>query len=642
MYGTEQYFIAFIWIIAFLMISISVGLICNRFLAPLCDHLVGVTLGMGLTPYLIGGFMLIISFAPGPYILRRLLAMFLPIVFSIVVIAKNIQVIRRLIGRLYEGIRANKIIAFMTIGLILCFSFCVFSTISGVIRDTDIGLYTAEALYFDRTLSYDRIATSQDFIPYLNGSPHNFIWPAYISYPLLFTRGEIGFGNDLPMFLAIRILPILLMVVLMATVYLATRKSISTLIITALYILIPLNANLLCSYSRTTFRIIPVVILIALLIIFIQNTNKQFRIGYYILLGTVMYAIPSGHAINVFPTTIIALVWIIYPVRMRYKWIEWLRLAFPVTIGGIIGSYNFIYNFFFTGTFGGRSSLYCEYIWDGTDLDDIYLDYMNGTVINTSASFFETVDAIFPRDKIHLLIVCFGFSLVFFLYVLVKKKVDNGDVSIVLMYLLSVLTIIVGKYVGWSEFTYDEWISRNSSYTYHYYVFEVLAFAIVLTYIIYYVTMRLNSGKAISLTLFIIIAVSTFVAGVLPSYSELKSRRDIDLETYKAAIIPMQDVISKSESNKRHTLITEARFTYDLGVKAYMLTSYFGMPLFSAESANEIREFLKDNKIQFLCFEHTWWKLFYRHSNFYQILINMDDIKEVNSNGDVIIYEFLE
>lgn len=634
-FGWEQLVFGVIFLINILLISCCIGVVTARGLEGICDRYAAFGVGVAVTPYVLAIWMMIVSFIPFPYLMKRCVASIFPCVCLLFVLYKNRLYAVSFLQGVITAVKKYKILAALLIILWFVFAYYSIVSISGYMEYTDAGFYMAEALTFTRSLSFHDISTYADKSAFLNGSPHNFIWPAYISYGMINTSGTLGFTNDFSAFLAIRLVPFFLLTGLASMVWSICRNAFSVLWVNILFFLTPFS-RIVSAYSRDFFRIIPIILFMELLYIEWNSAKKTKPIFFYVLLALVSFALPGGHPINVFTAFSIGVCWLILSFLRKHSIKNMTHCIAFILAGGILGSYNFIYAFLKTGTLGGRCSLYADYVWEGTDLYKIYKDFFYSTMYEKSAGIIQIFKEIFEQDEFYIIPVAMLISVVILLGIFFKKKSD-ASIFISVNFLLAIGMILLGHFFGWSGFTYDEWLSRNSRYAYHFYLLGIITVTYAITLVSK--TVKQKNRKSILLCFSTIACIAVIAFKLVPCGQSFLVAKDGEKIIYENAIVPIQKVIDEAESNDKFVTITQTDYAYDLGVQAYMLTSYFGEDLFKATSQEAVRRFLKENKIQFLCFETTYLNVFYKNSNMYEILTSMDDVKEYSSNEYVVIYE---
>lgn len=634
-FGWEQLTFGAIFLINILLVSCVIGVVTARGLESICDRYAAFGMGVAITPYALAIWMMIVSFIPFPYIVKRCVASIFPCVCLLVVLYKNRLYVVSFFQSVIAAVKKYKILVALLVMLWFIFAYYLTASILGYMEHTDAGFYMSEALTFTRSLSFHDISTYADKSAFLNGSPHNFIWPAYIGYGMINTFGTVGFPNDFSAFLAMRLTPFFLLTGLASMAWSICKNAFSILWVNILFFLTPFSQHVF-AYSRDFFRIIPIVLFMELLYIEWNSEKKTSPVFFYVFLALVSFALPSGHPINVFTAFSIGVCWLLLSIVKKHDIKSMTHCIACILTGGILGSYNFIYAFLKTGTLGGRCSLYPDNIWKGSDLYKIYKDLFYSTMYEKSASILQILKKIFEQDDFDIVPVAMLVSIIILIGFFLKEKNDTS-IFVSVNFLFAIGMILLGHFLGWSGFTYDEWLSRNSRYAYHFYLLGI----ITITYAIElaYRTVKQKNKKLILACFSTIACIAVIAYELIPYGQSFLAVKDEKKIGYEKAIVPIQQVIDEAESNNKFVTITQTDYAYNLGVRAYMLTSYFGEDLFKATSQEEVRRFLKENEIQFLCFETGYLNAFYKNSNMYEILTSMDDVKEYSSNEYVVIYE---
>lgn len=634
-YSINQIVWACLYIGNYCFISISSVLFLIKVLPNKYTTIEKAIFGIGLVPYLLGVWMILVSFLPA-FLGKQYFSIVVPLGLALA----NFLIWSNTLTTLYIQIRAflkQNIFCVACFGVILgllAFS-CVYN-ISGYMAYTDAGFYTAEALQFSRSLSFHDIASHVESTTHINGSVHNFVWPAYISYSMMFsTPGDFGLGHDAAMFLSIRIIPLLVLLVISTLCYELSGFSCKIMLFGVMLFCLSPFQNIIAAYSRDLFRIIPLLLLIVLLNRELQIKHNQITKSEIALCMVIGFATPSGHPINAFTAFVIGLAWLILHIVRNREIVESIKYTASLVVGFVFGIYNIIYAFLDTGEFDGNCSLYMEHIMEGTDLEQIYLSNMESTT-SRGLGLLETVEKIFSGDIYHVVLICAVTLIISCVILKLNKKSNLLNIFPVTVFLASFLMIFLGHFIIWGSFRYDEWLARNSRYMFHFYFIAVLAFASAIAAIKNIVCpCRVLKGAISICAICLAILCGT---KLYSDYIYLSNQKEWELDVAATTIHNINAVIE--EAGDKQVWITQTDYAYDTGLRANLLSSYYGKELFNAQTPNDIREFLDSNNIEFMCFEGTYLHWIYEKSHFYQILINMDEVSEYLTTDNLVVYRY--
>lgn len=631
-YGISEYIWGIIYLIFIVVISLSNGVIVSHICKKDMNKLNGMCVGIGITPFIISLWMQVVSFLP-EFHYKQYFALLFPVIISVFILIKfhfEVVVVKKSI---IQYSKDNRWLTMIVLGISIIFISGLFLGISGYLIHTDAGFYTGEALKFVRSLSFRDISSHVD-VQGLNGSVHNFSWPAYLSYGMLYSgHGQFGLNHDLSMFLGIRILPVFILILMFGLLKDFCKNSKVVFAGTILTFWIP-YINIARGYSRDFYRIIPILLIIYLLNIELQD-KKAKTLFYYVLLLSVATFIPSGHPINIFTIFAIGVAWSICHIINKHEIKQLLISGGVIILGIVLGAYNIIYAFAMTGTLSGKCSLYMDNIFEGTELYEMYLSNMRETTSH-GMGIFETWRKIFVLD-VHYIIYIGMFCLVLIATFCIIKKQLVKEFFIHLIFLISMITIFIGHFIGWGGFQYDEWLSRNARYSFQFFYLAVLCITLTVDYIV-----ERYPSKITKIILHFAIAVITItsIKYVWFSGTELINFINIaDKVYYDGAIAPINEVLDLAGEKK--TIITQTDYVYDTGVRAELLSSYYGVPLFKSKTVQETEDFFRTNDVRFMCFESVYLNWIYNRSNLYKLIQESDSIVLYKKTDYVEIYEIV-
>ena len=633
-YSSFQFLWAILYLANYFIITISIVAFLANVLPqkyPIIDKTV---IGIGATPFLLGTWMIVISFLPS-FEGKQYFSIAIPFAMALINLLLNKKMIQASKKIVYFFKRNTLYGICLTAILIYTTFFCLYN-ISGYMAYTDAGFYTAEALQFSRTLSFHDIATHLDSTTYLKGSVHNFVWPAYISYGMMYSSlGNFGLGYDIAMYVGMRIIPGLVLLMISMLCYELSGHSCKIMLFGVMMFCLSPIQNIIAAYSRDLFRIIPLLLLMVLLNRELQIKHNQITKSEIVLCMVIGFATPSGHPINAFTAFVIGLVWLILHVVRNREIAEAIKYTASLVAGFVLGIYNIIYAFFDTGELDGNCSLYMENIMEGTDLERIYLSNMESTT-SRGLGLFETVEKIFSGDIYHVVLICAVTVIISCVILKLNKKSNFLNIFPVTVFLASFLMIFLGHFIIWGSFRYDEWLARNSRYMFHFYFIAVLAFASAIAAIKNIVCQCrvLKGGVSICAICFAILCGTKLYS----DYIYLSNQKKWELDVAATTIHNINAVIE--EAGDKQVWITQTDYAYDTGLRANMLTSYYGQKLFGSQTEDDVKTFLDSNNIGFMCFESTYLHWLYEKSTFYNILIKMDEVSPYLITDNLVVYKY--
>lgn len=629
-----QFFFSITYTISMLCISIGLGIFFKNNLFFFCQNRTAIfCMGFSSVPIFVSIWMMVTSFLPN-IIWKKQFIILMPILVSFFYLYKNRKSIFKDTRQIFLNANRWTLAAVISISAALIVFFCKIWIISIDVRaGQDGSFYMAEALRFAKSLSFRDIASHRDFPDgSLPGSPHNFGWPAFISYALLFSTKIESIGHDLPALLSMRYTFLYLLFSIMGIAYLLFEKIEYVVLALVLYLLSPYRDYLFAS-SRDFYRMIPALLTLMTLYLLIKRDKQlemsRWEYAFIFVLG--FFAI-SGHPINVFwvlPIGIAGCIVYIY----RNREIKSIFKSIMIYVFGLaVGAYNIIYAYIDTGDLSGKSSLYSENIFRGTELEEIYLNRIKNSMI-VDKGIFETLNQIFTMDKYHLIFIGAVSMVLLMVFFLIKKKGDFIFFS--LSNLLCILIIFVGSFFKWGGgFSLPQWLSRNARYSLHYYLLAILCFLFLVRYLVELFSKIFEIKYVYSIA---IIMLSIFLINMSVS---LKIKNRIEDEKDYFALVYQPVIEQQKNLQKGMTILVPGQsYPYTLNLNARVLSSYFGVPIFRAESEKDILDYLRKEKVQFVCIDKFTVDALYQYSRFYPIMKGSDNFIPIFENDSMEIYQ---
>ncbi len=590
-------------------------------------------LGASLTPGVLATWIMLIAFCPS-FCGKQYFSAFFPSFISLLLIYNNRQLLffsaQKIKSELCRGFDLNCFIAVNS--LIIIFVYFVYSIcgISGVELEYDASFYFAEALKFVQTLSFRDFALYADFPDgSLPGTVHNFLWPAYISYGLLFTTpGNFGFHHDLAAYLAVSATLVFLILALLSLGILISKCK-GLAYFAGLFLFLSPFQHIVRNDSRDFFRCIPIIALLTLLYEDISDEKTFEMKSQCFLLFFVTWFSIGGHPINVFSLINLGFVWIMIKILKKER-VEILFLqAASMALGVLAASYNFLYSLYKTGTLSGYCSLYMENIAPGSNFEKAYLRFYNRSMYN-GGNLFGLFRQIFREDSFHIVVVTAVLSIVFLSLRLYKIK--KTKMFIFLTYLIHLAMIIGGSLVSWGGFTFSEWLSKAPRYSYHYYVLAIPCLLLILDWFLGKLYLYRDSLCILRGALpYLVLPVSLCVLAYTFWVSDLNNVKEYEYERFESngkIVLELQNKLNFNEN----LLLADNRYSYLTGLHSKCLASYFGRDLFYAKTEDEVLAFFRKEKIRYLCLNTNFTERYYADSPFYLLLpslIQRGCVKEI-------------
>ena len=626
-YAFEQYLFGIVYLLVMLSTSTVCGYIVSQLRSGI-DKRGLFAIGFSFAPCVVGSWVIIFSFFPIPYYKQYLCVAFLLLLQAYILFRLHQSHVK--IGRALFAFSKNNIVFIVWVILIVAILAWTLVGISGVQVYFDASFYMAEALKFVKSLSFRDIATHRDFVGgTLQGSVHNFLWPGFISFGMLFSGpGEYGLGNDFSAYVSIILTAVYLIVALWGVLVTVTKN---IKVSSAVSLLIVFSPFISCIniYSRDLFRCIPLIIFIALLYIDLHYTIKgKHLLLFNLLLAFDSYYIMGGHPINAFTAAVVGICWMILSKKNNVQFVY--KCAF-IFLGVLIGSYNFIYAFIDTGTITGYCSLYPENIYQGTSIYSVAMEEFASTMV-TDSNIVALMRSIFSGDKYYVCTIAL-FCSIFSLATQIRRR--SMGVFIPMVYLCSFLMIALGLLIKWGEFAYAEWLSRNKRYMYQFYILGLICIG----QFVMEVSCMMQGRKLFRDKLTTFGSVSSIavmilaVVFLLVSYNPVQKRIN-NIEKYNKEGKIIYDLYTGLGKGEK-ILISENQYSYVTDVNALVLASHFGEPLFRAEGAREVYDFLIENGIKYVCLNSVYRTDFWKDAVFYKSILEMCDtglMNEVDPN----------
>ncbi|MCI9250376.1 MAG: hypothetical protein HFI22_01015 [Lachnospiraceae bacterium] len=637
MLGSLQIVFGILYTLAMLIMSSALGIVCvKRNVFGIKDGIGKFCIGFSLAPVIIAIWMMAGSFLPsGAY--KRYFVIFIPIILAILIVISNFDVITRSVNYILKLCSWEKVYVLALIAVLGIVGCKIWILTLGVQVQSggDASFYMAESLKFAKSLSFRDIATHKDYLDgSLAGSPHNFIWPAYISYAHLFSNKVQSLGYDFAALLSMKYTLLYLIFVIFGVTHLILRKASYSLVSVLLFLMSPYRDYLLSS-SRTFFRLIPVMLTLGVLYVIISSA-KELQKGELLLIGILGFFAVSGHSVNIFFVLPVGLTGFILMLVNRLNWKTIISSIFAYVGGFAAGAYNIIYAYIDTGDLAGKCSLYGENIYVGTELEQLYLDNLASTMsINQNLS--SLLQQIFSMDKNYLIASGIVASLLTWIICIFLKKYSN-----LLFFptsnMVSFLMIVVGKGFRWGSFTFPEWLSRNGHYGYHYYILSIISIIICCMVLAELSKVRNKRITAkIKCTAAIILSLLTITKAFgLKIHSVIKADREYFAQQYQP-VVEAQKLLSSG----RMILTSGHTYAYHLNLEARLLRSQFGLPIYHAKNGEELLKYLKQENIEYVCLSMRTVNAIYQYAKFYTFMNDMDDIKLVYKNDNVELYHVL-
>lgn len=636
-YAGTQWIWGILYLIVMLVLSYCAGIFfVQKGEGEITDPVERFLIGFSLTPVAVAVWMILVSFLPR-FAGKQYAAFFVPFAAAVIYLLRNRKAVTGSIKAAGRLLASNVWSMTVTALILVIFLYKLFSVVSGCMVYHDAAFYMGEALHFSDSLSWHDISTYADMGDgMLNGSIHNFIWPAYISYGMICTGYRtLGPSYDLAAYFSVQLTPLYLMTAIWGAIYMFSRKTVLCCWGILLFFLTPIS-DVIGAYNRDFFRMIPLILIVEFFYMEIYRLPKGGRFSKTMLTALMLTAffIPSGHPINVFVAVPIGICWVLCHILLKRDIRTMLPSIAAILAGGIAGSYNMIYALLMTGSINGNCSLYFNNIFEGTALNQVYIDFMASTM-SMDEGLPVMLSKIFIYDKYRLNLLGTILSASYCIWCCFRaKKKGFHHLFVCLSYFLSVFLIVAGHFFSWGGFTYDEWLSRNFRYAFQFYILAIPCIVLAADSFL--------EGRKIER--FAIPSV-VLLSGVLSAYA-LKSYdvgviREWEEYAFTHAVEPVLEAVQKAGEDG-NVLIGQSTYAYASGLKAKVLPSYYGVDLFRAENERDVAEYFRENKIEFVCLDNTYLNAFWQYGFFYNCMQNMEHVKLIEKTDLMEVYQMLE
>lgn len=621
-YTNGQIIFSLFYLFTMIISSIIFGYLCSIIIKDSTVHRMGLfAIGSSFTPCIIGTWMMFFSFIPN-FRNKQFYCLFLYLILLAMLLKKFWYSIKDNFRSLVYFCRNNTIMNVWFIGIICIFGWYSLS-ISGYQVNFDASFYMAEALKYVKDMSFHHIATHKDFYDgTLPGSVHNFLWPGYLSFALLFSEnGDFGLNHDLSVYFAFILAGLYLISALWGAIVSIT-DSIKLACVGSLSLVYTPFFTMLRMSSRDLFRSIPILLLISLLYFDLKcssTVNKNRGFDFILLLCC--YYLVGGHPINIFTGGIIGIVWLVLCIVKKKVGIHIIRKTFFMMLGVFIGAYNFIYAIVDTGNISGNCSLYSENIYQGTSILEVANQYFASTMIRNNR-FSDIINKIFEGDRYRVCTIAALCSIVLIVIFLLKREIN---IMIPMVYTCSYILIALGRFISWGNFTYSEWLTRNKRYSYHFYTLAILCIALMIFEISCFFVNHMKCFHKYKKIVdgLVIATICLFFFPMLFSI-DVQEKKDFELTYYQQHGAIVYSLYKELPEND-NMIIAENTWSYITDVNAKVLASHFGEPLFQAEDINDVWSFLKNNNIRYICLNSDYLSLFWKDSVFYNSILSLRD-----------------
>lgn len=630
-----------VWGCTYLVLIMTISVCSGVFLVrckglPIMNSVEKFCIGFSLTPLLLALWMILVSFLP-TFWGKQYVVLFAPFLAAVVYLLSGRKILAdkgQLMAKHLFQSAWSKALALLCL---LLFVYKIIASISGYMIYHDAAFYMGEALKFSQSLSFHDISTFRDMGDgSLNGSVHNFIWPAYISYGMICTDFQSsGFAHDFAALLSIRLMVLYLLVALWGLVYAVCRKITMCNLSIIIFFLVPFT-SILQAYSRDFFRMIPLLLIIELFYVEAYRIPKgeAFSVFGIVLLMLVVFFIPSGHPINLFVAFPIGVIWIVCHVLEKKEIRSLASSVLAIAVAGILGIYNIIYAVLATGSTDGNCSLYFDNIFEGTNLKQVYLDYMASTM-SIDMGFLQTAKKIFYMDRFKINLICIVLCVICCIVSLaMQKKHKNNFIFIPLCYLAAVFMIILGDFIPWGGFSYSNWLSRNSRYAFQFYMLAIPCIVFVLNCLIDGKKVERITGAVVSLF------CSIIALNVLMTY-DAKAVKIWEQEYFSQSGARVLDALERAEDGK-NVLVGQSDFAYTSGLRVKVLPSYYGVDLFAAQSPEDVANYFTKNNIEYICLECDYLPIFWKYAVFYNCMQTMESVELITKTDRIEVYQYRE
>jgi len=624
-------YLAELFAISFAMGSLTIGAV--RLLpVPRWTRFV---IGFASAPFLLGAWMLAIAaILPGA---SRLVFLLPPFFSAVVVIIlrgrKTMNWLRRNISRSMRAVwklHPIRLACVFALILVVLVAFKLVRNSLVPVHAHDALVYLSEAYIFSQERTLDAANTFRDRPDgTLRGNWHNFVWPAFLSHALMHTDADtLGYPGDVAARAAFQWTVLCALLSLTALAACARYPGVSLLSL-LLLLQVPLFAYLSNQSSRDGFRIVPLLLLAAVLTgLSPQRLIYGFRWPYLVPPLLVAACCISGHALGGLIAVLIALAWGLWGILLRTRVTRLALVLGAVAIGLFFGGTHQLKAYLETGNFKGLQRQ--------CGITTLPLETPTGEVRQEKVSARGLYTELLRRDQYRVSIA--GLLCAWIAVAIGIRSRGSHREGCLLFFGLATLAI-TAPFLGLLDFgsyPISEWFTSNFRYQMHWYPFGAVCIASVTLLGYEQLLLRQkgpyrNIATVILVGLILLVSVTACTTVYKYWHSSAYKRAEFMLKVGHLA-----DAMNRMPTCKR-LLLEDNRYNYYLGSKAMLIFSRPACEFLEAQDHQQVKEALRKWSIGAVALEEESLAGRWDHSRLFHALADPEVAVLTHGKG-ILIY----
>jgi hypothetical protein len=494
----------------------------------------------------------------------------------------------------------------------------------------DALVYLSEASIFSQERTLDAVNSFRDRPDgTLRGNWHNFLWPAFLSHALMHTDADVlGYPNDAAARAAFQWTVLCVLLSLTALAACVRYPGVSSLAV-ILLLQVPLFAYLSNQSSRDGFRIIPLLLLTAVLAgLSPQRLKFGFRWPYLIPPLLLAACCISGHALGGFIAVLIAFAWGLWGIIMRTRITRLTLVLGTVAIGLLLGGTHQLKAYIETGNFRGVEA--------ECSIARLPPETHAGEVQQEKVAARGRYAELLRRDQYRVSIAGLLCALIA-VAIGMRSRPSHHD-RILLYFGLATLAITT-PFLGLLDFgsyPITEWFTSNFRYQMHWYPFGAVCIASVTLFGYEQLRFRQKSScrtvaTAILVVLILLVSATACTTVYKRWHASANKRAEFMLKVGHIA-----DAMNRMPPGKR-LLLENARYNYYLGNKAMLIFSRPACEILEAQDHRQVKEALRRRNIAAVALEEESLADRWDHSHLLRTLADPEVAALTHQKG-ILIY----
>lgn len=494
----------------------------------------------------------------------------------------------------------------------------------------DALVYLSEASIFSQERTLDAANSFRDRPDgTLQGNWHNFLWPALLSHALMHTDADVlGYPDDMAARAAFQwtvLCALLSLTALAACVRYPGASSLALLVL----LQVPLFAYLSNQSSRDGFRIIPLLLLTAVLAgLSPKRLQYGFRWPYLMPPFLLAACCISGHALGGLIAVLIALAWGLWGIITRTRITRLTLVLGAVTIGLLLGGTFHLKAYSETGNFKG--------LWGICNIAQLPPDEPSGKAQQAEVSKRARYAELFRRDQYRVSIAGLLCAMIaVFVGVRSRRSQRTGNLLFFGLVTLAITTPFLGLF-DFESYMISEWFSSNFRYQMHWYPFGAVCIASV-TLMGYEQLLFRQKSPCRTVATFILAGLILLlsVTACTTVYKRWHASADKRAE-FMLKVGHIAGAMYRMPPGKR-LLLEDARYNYYLGNRAMLIFSRPACEILEAQDHRQVKEALRRRNIAAVALKEESLTGHWNHS---QLLHTLSDPEAatLTHQGGILIY----